>query len=187
MDGRLFQRTISRAYLVNAGSLLAEFLLLAGIGAAGVIIHAYLRTPLKIPGNSGVIYMALLISGKLISKRDYAASLSSIGAAATLIFPPGFHNPFMACIYLFPGYIVDILFYYFKKGVNLKLFLTAVVCGAAFTVTPLVRILIDVVFGFPYNAFRMYFLLPLLTHFVFGFTGGFIAAGCLTLFRKRKK
>jgi len=184
MDGKSSQKTISRAFPINVSKQVVEFMLLASIGAIGVLIHAYLRTPLKIPGHHGVIYMALILSGKLISKKNFAGSLSGIGAAAMLLLPLGFKDPFIPVIYFFPGLIVDILFYNFRK-LQPNVFFLAIICGLGYTMIPLTRIVISLFTGFPYGAFATGLAYPLFLHFVFGFAGGLIPAG-IGFFTKKK-
>jgi hypothetical protein len=186
MDGKSYPKTISKAYPASIGVQLAEFIMLASIGALGVLIHSYLRVPLKLPGHHGVIYMALLISGKLISKRSYASSLSSIGAATMLLFPLGFHDPFIPVIYLFPGFIVDILFSSFRKFVP-GIFIFAVICGFAYMIIPFMRMIITELTGFPYGSLMTGYLYPIITHFIFGFTGGLIGSGIFSIFKKKKE
>ena len=187
MDGGSYQKTISRAFPTNIAGQLAEFIMLALIGAVGVLIHAYLRMPMRLPGHQGVIYMALLLGGKMLSKKSYAASLSSIGAASMLLFHLGFHgDPFLPVIYLFPGFIVDVLCYSFKT-VQTKAVLTALFCGLAFMSIPVTRILISSITGFPFGSLLTGYSYPLMMHFIFGSTGGFVAIGAFSFIRKRKK
>ena len=185
MDGKLSQKTISRAYPAKIIVDIAEFILLAGIGAAGVLIHAYLRVPLKLPGHHGIIYMALLLSGRLISSKKFASSYSSIGAAMMLLIPLGFKDPFIPVIYLFPGFIVDV-FYNKVSAVSSKVLLMAVVCGLAYMTIPITRIVIVLFTGIHFGSFAMGFLFPLVMHFIFGFAGGLIPAG-VSFFTKKKK
>jgi hypothetical protein len=184
MDGRSYPKSISRAYPTRILIDAVEILLLAGIGAAGVLIHAYLRMPLKLPGHHGVIYMALLLSGRLISNKKFASSYSSIGAAIMLLIPLGFKDSFIPVIYLFPGFIVDIFFNSFKT-IRPRVFLLAIVCGLAYTTIPVTRIFITLTTGFPYGSMVTGFLYPLLMHFIFGFAGGLIPAG-INFFTRKK-
>jgi hypothetical protein len=184
MDGKSSPRTISRAFPTRLLSDITETILLAGIGAAGVLIHAYLRIPMKLPGHHGIIYMALLLSGRLISSKKFASSYSSIGAAMMLLIPLGFKDPFIPVIYLFPGFIVDICFNTFAA--NKKVFLLALICGLAYMTIPITRIFITLATGFPYGSFATGFLYPLFMHFVFGFAGGMIPSGILFFTRKKK-
>ena len=185
MDGKSSQKIISKAFPIKLAIDATEFILLAGIGAAGVLLHAYLRMPLGIPGHHGVIYMALLLSGRLISNKKFASSYSSIGAATMLLFHLGFKDPFIPVLYLFPGFIVDIFFYNFKK-IKLNIIILAVICGLAYMTIPITRAIITLATGFPFGTFAKGFLLPIFTHFIFGFVGGLIPAG-IDIFRKKKK
>lgn len=186
MDGKSSPKTISKAFPTNVSVQTAELILLAAIGAVGVLVHAYLRTPLKMPGHYGIIYMGILLSGKLLSKRNYAGSLSSIGAAAMLLLPLGFKDPFIPVIYMFPGLIIDVLYYNFRK-LQPNVFFLAVICGLAYTMIPVTRIFITAITGFPFGSLLTGFLYPVFTHFIFGAIGGSIAAGSSALIKKRKK
>ena len=187
MDGGSYQKTISRAFPINIAGQIAEFIMLALIGAVGVLIHAYLRMPMHLPGHQGVIYMALILGGKMLSKKSYAGSLSSIGAASMLLFPLGFHgDPFLPVIYLFPGFIVDILCFSFKSMQSKAVF-AALFCGLAFMSIPITRIIITSVTGFPFGSLLTGPFYPLVMHFIFGSAGGFVALGAFSLTRKRKK
>jgi len=192
MDGRLSQKSISKAFPVNISLQIAEFIMLAAIGALGVLLHAYFRIPLRFPGHHGFIYMGLLISGRLLSNKKYASSLSAIGSACMLLFPLGFKDPFIPVIYLFPGFIVDI-FYARLKSLQPKIIILALICGLAYTIIPFTRIFITLVTGFPYGSLlracltaKQGFIYPLVMHFIFGFSGGLAASGVFSLFRKKK-
>ena len=184
MDGKSYQKSISKAYPTKLLNDITEFILLAGIGAAGVFLHAYLRIPLKLPGHNGIIYMALLFSGRLISNKKFASSYSSIGAAFMLLIPLGFKDPFITVTYLFPGFIVDLLYNnisFFRKNI----FFTALICGLAYMSIPITRMAITLITGFPYGSFINGFLFPVFTHFIFGFIGGLIPSG-IKMFHKKK-
>jgi len=186
MNTRSSQKTISSALPLNILKNVAEIILLMGIGTLGVLLHAKFRIPLKLPGHQGVVYMALLIAGKLLSKKPYAASFSSVGAAVMLLVPLGFKDPFMPLIYLLPGFITDIGFR-FGQAWRTKLLLIALVCGISYMTIPLSRIIISTFTGFPYDSFVSGFIWPTFTHFVFGFAGGFAGSALIRLFRKPKK
>jgi len=61
-------------------SVLIEVLFLIGFGLLAIILHAKLRSPLRLPGHHGLEFMALMIIGRNISRFSYASSISSIGA-----------------------------------------------------------------------------------------------------------
>jgi len=186
MNTKLSQRTSSKSLALEVSKHIAEILLLIGIGMIGVLLHAKFRIPLKLPGHHGIIYMALLISGRLLSKKPYAASLSSVGAALMLMFPLGFKDPFMPLIYLLPGFITDLGMVFGKKN-KMNLFLIAIVCGLSYMTIPLSRIIINVTTGFPYGSLLTGFLWPTFTHFVFGAVGGLAGTSLVRVFRKNKE
>jgi hypothetical protein len=133
-----------------------------------------------------VVYMALLIGGKLLSKKPYASSLSSVGASLMLFVPLGFHDPFMPLLYLLPGFITDLCFRFGLQW-RTKLWLIALICGLAYMTIPLSRIIITSITGFPFGSFVSGFLRPTLFHFVFGFAGGLGGTSLVRLFRKKSE
>lgn len=183
MNGNLYQKTISKASPVSAYYNIAEIILLSSIGAIGVLMHAYLRFPLNIPGHMGILYIALLFSGRLISKKPYASSLSSLGAAFMLLFPLGFHDPFLPLIYFIPGLIIDFAYKYSDKMVVKIIF-----AGIAYSMIPLTRLLISMFTGMVYGSFVKHgFFVPIFSHFAFAIAGASIALSAVVLFRKIRK
>jgi hypothetical protein len=187
MNTRLSQKTISSALPLSILLQVAEIILLMGIGAIGVLLHAKFHVPIGIPGRYGLIYMAILISGKLISKKPYAASLSGVGAAFMLLAPLGFTDPFMPLYYILPGFITDLGF---RLG-NIwrtKLILIAVICGVAYMTLPVSRIIITVITGFPYGSFMKWgFFGATAMHLLFGFAGGIVGASLVRAFTHKRR
>lgn len=186
MNTNSSQKTSSAASAVRISLLIAEILALLAIGVVGVLLHAKFRVPLKLPGHHGLVYMALLIGGRMLSRKPYASSLSSVGAAVMLMFPLGFKDPFMPLIYLLPGFIVD-LGYRILGPKNRNIFLMALFCGIAYMTIPLSRIIITTFTGFPYGSLINGFLWPTFTHLVFGFAGGLAGSALVKAFRKNGK
>lgn len=184
MNTGLSQKTSSKSAALEVSKQFAEILLLLGIGMLGVLLHAKFRVPLKLPGHHGLVYMALLVSGRLLSKKPYASSLSSVGAAVMLMVPLGFKDPLMPLYYLLPGLIADLGTWFGRRN-NMHLLLLAIVCGVAYMTIPLSRIIITTITGFPYGSFIGGFLWPTVTHFVFGAAGGLAGASLVRAFRKK--
>ena len=184
MNTELSPKTGSRNLAREISLNIAEILLLMGIGMLGVLLHAKFRIPLRLPGHHGIIYMALLVSGRILSKKPYASSLSSIGASMMLLFPLGFKDPFMPLIYLLPGILMDVTTVFGRQR-NRNIFIMAIFCGLAYMTIPLSRILITTFTGFPYGSFISGFLYPSLTHFLFGAAGGLAGAGLMKAVRKK--
>jgi hypothetical protein len=187
MNTNSSQKTISNALAAKVGLTALEILALIGIGMIGVLLHAKFRVPLRLPGHHGVVYMALLIGGRLLSKKPYASSLSSVGAALMLMFPLGFKDPFMPLIYLLPGFITDLGWRIFGNShKKFNIWMLALVCGVSYMTIPLSRIIITTITGFPYGSFITGFIWPTLTHFVFGFAGGLAGTALIRAFSKNR-
>lgn len=185
MNTESSQKISSKNLALELTKNIAEILLLIGIGMIGVLLHAKFRVPLKLPGHHGVIYMALLVSGRLLSKKPYASSLSSVGAALMLLFPLGFKDPFMPLIYLLPGFIMD-LGTMFGRKTSMNLWLLALICGLSYMTIPLSRLIISTLTGFPYGSLLTGFLWPTFTHLLFGMIGGVAGTSLIRAVRRKK-
>lgn len=159
-------------------------MLLTLIGAIGVVLHARFRFPLHLPGHWGIIYMALLFSGRLFSKKKYASSLSSLGAAFMLLLPLGFRDPFMPLLYMAPGLLLDVFYAVFKSK-NHHFIFVALLSGIAYMTIPIIRLILSLTAGIFYGSFAGGFFYPLIMHFAFGAAGGLIALGIFTLIKKK--
>lgn len=185
MNTELSQKSISKTYQTKVLLTILEVALLILIGSIGVLLHAKFRVPLKMPGHWGVVYMALLFSGRLFSKKPYASSLSSIGAAAMLLLPLGFKDPFMPVLYLFPGYLVDI-FYNLFKAKNYHVVFVALLSGFAYMTLPLTRMIISLATGAVFGSFVNGYFYPFVMHFVFGMIGGLIGLSIFRLIKRKQ-
>jgi hypothetical protein len=184
MNTELSQKSSSRTFQTNITLSIAEILLLTLIGAIGVLFHAKFRLPLHIPGHWGVVYMALLFSGRLFSQKKYASSLSSIGAAFMLLLPLGFKDPFMPVMYMLPGLCVDV-FYALFKSKNHHFIFIGLLSGIAYMTIPLIRLFISISTGMFYGSLATGFLYPVFMHFVCGSIGGLIALGAFKIIKKK--
>lgn len=183
MIGSSYPKTISKASPVSTFYSIAEIILLSLIGALGVLMHAYLRFPMNLPGHIGLLYMALLFGGRLISKKPYASSLSSLGAAFMLLFPLGFHDPFLPVIYFVPGLVIDLAYKYSDR-----MFVKIAFAGIAYAMIPLIRLLITLTTGFVYGSFIKHGIaITIISHFAFALAGASIALCAVVLFKKEKK
>jgi hypothetical protein len=184
MNTQLSQKTSSRTFQTNISLSILEIVLLTLIGAVGVLLHGRYRFPLHIPGHWGIVFMALLFSGRLYSQKKYASSLSSIGAAFMLLLPLGFKDPFMPVMYMLPGLLLDI-FYFIFKSKNHHFIFVGLLSGIAYMTIPLIRMIISLVTGLFYGSFAGGFIYPLIMHFVFGAAGGLIALSVFSILKKK--
>lgn len=160
-----------------------EHLLLLGLGAMAITMHARFRMGLNTPGHHGMAFMAIFMAARSKSNLKYAGSLMAIGVSAMVFIPfLGFKDPFIALIYLIPGVFIDLVYFKTKR----KFWILCVFSGLAYMMIPFSRLLIHLVSGFPYGAFIKFgYILPHLTHFAFGAIGGIAGLGAMS-FRKSK-
>jgi hypothetical protein len=162
-----------------------EVIFLLGLGMLAVILHVKLRIPMQLPGRQGVLFMALILTGKGLSRFPFAASLSGIGAATLLLVPGlGFQDPFMALNYLFLGCIIDAAAG-FTSRFTTRAWIIAIAAGACWMFVPLFRLSLSMFVEMPLGAFRNGMFYPFFTHLIFGITGGMLAAGILKIISKK--
>jgi hypothetical protein len=183
MNGKPQTRTISRALPVNA--TLLEVVLLALLGAMAVVLRAYLRLPLQLPGRHGLEVMAILMIGRKASSLPFAMSISTLTGGLMALFPfLGFSDPFMLPVYLIMGAVTDLAYTLFNPF-RVRMALFVVLGGIAYMMIPLCRILIEVTGLWHYQSlYRAGFLYPVLTHFLFG-AGGTTLATTVALAAKK--
>lgn len=186
MDGKQVQKSISAPSLSGTVPLVIEYLILFGIGVIAIMLHARLRTPLNIPGHHGLEFMALLMAGRLASNIKMASSISSLGIGFMFLFPVfGFSDPFMGISYMFPGFIIDVL-YNMRRQHKWHLFELALIAGVAYMAIPISRLIIHLLTGYPYSSFIKHgYLIPMIFHFLSGLVGGFVGAGVTSVIMKK--
>ncbi len=186
-NGVSLQKTISSPLLNSALLALVEAILLVGLGALAVIMHNRFRLPMNLPGRHGFEWIALLVLGRVMSRRKVAASLTGLGAAAFSLIPSlGFSDPFMPVIYLVPSFIMDAAFYFWPR-LGVMLLPVAFLGGLAHTTKPLIRWVVALATGHPYHSLLTGLLYPLSTHLLFGLMGGLMAALIVWGIRKIEK
>jgi hypothetical protein len=188
MNGRLLQRTISRALPSKQLAYTAEILLLLVIGMITVTLHAKLRIPMSLPGKQGLIFMAMIVFTRYFTSIPFNSTITCLGASALLSFNIlGFNDPFLPVTYLLMGLLIDAIFTlldHFNIRNILVISLAAAVCWMSI---PLFRLLIGAVTGFPFHSFRTGFVYPLTTYPLFGFLGGLLASSAYFLSFRNKR
>lgn len=188
MDGKHYQKSISAPSLSRTVPIALEYLILFGIGVVAILLHSRLRIPMNLPGHHGLEFMAILVAGRVASRIPWASSVSSMGIGLILLFPGfGFNDPFMGMNYMFPGFLVDVI-YSITRQLPRQWLVMALLSGAAYAMIPLSRLLIQLITGYPYGAFAKYgYLIPFAGFFVFGMAGGFAGAGITSSVLKKIK
>ena len=162
-----------------------EALWLIGLGVGAVVLHATFRWPLRLPGHHGLLWMALLMVGRSLSRYRWASTVSSLGAAGAAFMPFwGFGDPFIGLIYFLPGPVIDGVFNLGRPWQEKAWFL-ATLAGLAHATKPLARLIISLLTGWPYGSLLFGLAYPLATHIVFGLLGGLAGAGLVWGLRRR--
>jgi hypothetical protein len=179
------QKTISKVFPNSAVAEAVEIIFLIGLGMFAVLLHMKLRMPMHLPGKQGLLFMALILTGKGLSKFPFASSLSGIGAATLLLVPGlGFHDPFMALNYLFLGCVIDLVAGFASRFTS-RVWLISVLCGTCWMFIPLFRLSLSFFVDMPLGSFSSGIIYPFATHLLFGVAGGLVAAGLITLAGKK--
>lgn len=177
------QKITSKALPVN--HVLIDIMILTFTGAVAILLRAYLRIPLNIPGHHGLEVMAILLIGRKITKIPLGSSISTLTAAAFIFLPfLGFKDPFLPFIYMAMGFVIDLVYNNVKR-VQENILLLGFLGGFAYMMIPLSRFVIFAISGYPYETFlKQGFVLPFSTHFIFGAMGGMMAHGIVSYTRK---
>ncbi len=188
MNGSMYQKSISRAFPTSTLSLVFEILLLLFLGISAIVLRTYLRIPLNIPGRHGLEFMAILMIARRSSNLPFASIITMMGASTFMFFPIiGIKDPFLPIIYVIMGIVVDALFIAFNKPYN-RLAILTLIGGIAYMVIPVGRIIMYLFTGILESSFIKWgFVIPVLSHFIFGLAGALLGAGLVLSLKKLRK
>ena len=186
MIGKSHQKNILGAFQID--NVAVELIILTLLGALAVLVRAKLRIPLNMPGHHGLEVMALFLIGRSISKISVASTITSLSASIFILFPfMGLTDPFLPAIYLLMGLFIDVFYKLISRN-EINIILISLLGGLAYSIIPLSRILIHFTTGYPYQLFiKSGFVIPVISHFVFGVAGALLAAGILSTTNKIRK
>lgn len=151
-----------------------ELLLLATIAALIVAATVALKLPLKLPGHSGLVWMALLVVSRRIVPKPGAAAAAGLLSGAVAVFlgagDKGALDTFLS--YAAAGLGVDAVLTLAGAGAGVW---THAVAGMAGNLAKLaVKIALEVTVGIPTGFILVGRLYPALVHIVFGLLGGLL-------------
>lgn len=186
MNTNLLQKTLSREFPNKYAAMAVEIIFLLLVGMVGIALHSKLRIPMHLPGKQGILFVALVVSGRGLSRLSFAASITCIGSALLLWTNLlGFHDPFLPITYMLLGGFMDLI-YRLASNFSEKPWILALASGIAWMFIPFFRLLFSFFVTVPMNSFSSGIAYPFLTHLLFGVTGGLIGAGILLLFKPGK-
>lgn len=177
-------RTISKAFPTSVAITLQVAALLI-VGFAATWMHARFRFPLNLPGRHGLEFMLLVMGARYASNLKLSATVAVSGSILASLIPVlGFTDPLLPYIYLGMGACIDVAWFKwnsFSKGI----LIAAVLGGLVYSLIPIVRIFSSVVSSYHFNTLRYGYIIPILTHIAFGFTGAIAGVGVVSEIKKR--
>jgi hypothetical protein len=159
-----------------------ELLLLALFAALVVVGNVALRLPVKMPGHSGLVWMAVLVTARGVVPKLGAAStvgvLSGVLAAFMGVGDKGGLDTLVS--YAAAGGAVDLVVALGPAGA-----VTAAIAGLAGNLAKLgVKVLLELWIGIPTGFLVVGRTFPAATHAVFGLAGGYVGALVLGALRR---
>ncbi len=151
-----------------------ELLLLAMLAALVVVSNVALRLPIRMPGHSGIVWMALLVIARaVVPKAGAAVVAAAFSGVAAAVLGVGDKGP------------LDTLLSYAAAGVGVDLAIAVVrpaggvaaciVAGAVGNLAKFgVKVLLELWIGIPTGFVVVGRLFPAVTHLVFGLLGGYL-------------
>ncbi len=163
-------------------------LLLFAMGVTAILLRAWLRIPLNIPGRQGMLVMMIFMTGRALSEARIGGIWSAAGASLMLIIPGiGPRDPWLPLIFLGMGTAIDLLVYTGKRLHGNPILVYVLAGGMAYALIPLSRMSIAFLTAHPYTEFIKHgYMIPLLTHFIFGATGSLLGTASVVVYRKRR-
>ena len=177
--GAVSARSASSSSRTDGRAILLEMLGLIALGALAVAYHALVRGRFRLaPGHQGLMWMALVMIGRMTSRLPWAGVTTATGAAAATMLPLGrLGDPFMYVSYLAAGAIVDLGFGSFLRS-SRALWAIALLGGVAHAMKPLIRSIVQLG-GWNYESLIAGVPYPAATHFMFGAAGAFLGASLI--------
>jgi hypothetical protein len=186
MNTSPLQRSLSKVFPNKTIATAAEVIFLLLLGMFAIALHSKLRIPMHLPGKQGILFVALVVTGRGLSRLPFAASITCAGSSLLLLTSwLGFHDPFIAITYILLGGLMDLI-YNFSHRYSERPWILALASGFAWMFIPLFRLFLSLFVAIPMNSFSSGIAYPFLTHLLFGFSGGLIGAGILSLINLRK-
>ena len=155
---------------------LSEVTLLSLMAALVYVLRALIKTPIRLPGHNGVLWVIPIILGVGIVKKTGSATY--VGAlAGVMISFLGASNegPFKIPEYLVMGLTIDILAAMFRG--HMDNLLAGFIVGAIGNLAKLaINYIVTILSGIPANFILAGLGLAATSHLIFGGLGGFFSA-----------
>jgi hypothetical protein len=153
-----------------------EIVVIALVGALIAISKGVLRIPMKVPGHTGIVWMALFVVGWGMVRKPWAGiAIGMISGVLAVALAPGQEGLLIWIKYAAPGVVFDVAGLAF--GATLTRAVPAVLIGAIANVAKLLaNLALAVLLGLPAGFLAVGLGLATVTHVVFGALGGWVGS-----------
>ncbi len=161
-----------------------ELLLLAMLASLVVVANLALRFPIRMPGHSGIVWMAVLVTARgVVPKRGAAMITATFSGIAAAFLGIGDKGPLDTLLsYTAAGLGVDIVMGLVTEPDRALVYALA---GAAGNLAKLgMKVLLELWIGIPTGFVLIGRLYPAVTHLVFGLAGGYLGFLVLRALRR---
>jgi len=161
-----------------------ELVVLALIAALLVGTKIVLNLPLRVPGHSGIFWMAYLVIGRgLVRKRGAGAMLGFVSGLLAVLIVGGREGLLVWVKYFAPGVVMDLGAAMSHE--HLESPLIGLLIGATANVAKLTSsLIVSLLLGIPAGYLAIGLGLAATTHVVFGAVGGWLGALVLRSLRR---
>lgn len=163
---------------------LRDLLLLVLVADLAMLAKAFLRTPIHVPGHSGLLWISLLVVGRgLVDKPGAGLVLGGVAGAVATFLGTGRAGPFEWTKYLAAGVLLEIMVLVLP-GPLTALWKAALVGAVAHLGKLAAMLLVSLALQLPAGFIVLGLGVSTMTHVVFGALGGVIGALLLRELRR---
>ncbi len=151
-----------------------EVLLLAMLSSLVVVSNVALRLPIRLPGHSGIAWMAVLVIARaVVPKAGSATVAAAFSGVAAAVLGVGDKGPLDTLLsYAAAGIGVDVAIAVVRPAESV---VACMVAGAVGNLAKLgVKVLLELWIGIPTGFVLIGRVFPAMTHAVFGLAGGYL-------------
>ncbi|MHA1713626.1 MAG: ECF transporter S component [Candidatus Ranarchaeia archaeon] len=153
-----------------------DLVLLAQFGALIAISKFIFRLPVQIPGHSGFFWMSILIVNQgVVRKLGSGFIVGAVSGMLAFIFGIGSIGILVILKYVFPGVVVDLLWWLVQQDFRNPV--CGTIAGALANLTKLLaNTFVNCILGVPANFLLIGLQFAFVSHLIFGSLGGFVAS-----------
>ena len=161
-----------------------DLVVLALFAALVALSKVVLRMPLRVPGHSGITWMAILLVGRGLVRRPWAGTVLGFVSGIIAVAVVGGREGLLLWLkYLAPGAMMDLAALMSREHLGHP-FVGAVAGAMANAAKLVTSLLVSLALGVPTGYLALGLGLSATTHVVFGALGGWLGTLVLRLLRR---